>query len=149
MFTISLGMAEQDGVVVLIGLLAGLASLAAAIGGVLSGKALLARAGDWLKSFARETGLNWARSLLRKINAQWANLLDLDWRRLLLFWDPEESSKATPAQPAARASKFGTMIERRRKAARALSPCGAARPRVDRMRQEPFSRAGHEKRQAV
>lgn len=149
MFTISLGMAEQDGVVVMIGLLAGLASLGAAIGGVLSGRALLARAGDWLKSFILEKGLNGARSLLRKINAQWANLLDLDWRRLLLFWDPEESSKAPPAQPAAHMSKFGTMIETRRKAARTTPSCGAARPRIDRMRQEPFSRAGHEKRQAV
>jgi len=153
MFTVSLGMVEQDGMVIVIGLLAGLASLAVAIASALTGRSLLAKAGEWLKSFIRKLGAKWAKNLLRKINSKWANLLDLRWSKLLLFWDPEAASKFdTPLPnliPAAKTSRLGTMIERRRKASRVSTSYGVSGRRVDRPRAEPSSRVRHEKKQAI
>jgi hypothetical protein len=125
MFTLSLGVVERDGLVMAVGLLAGISSLAAAAAGAFSGRRLLARSGRWLKSFVRRLGVKVAKHLLRRLNPQLADLLTIEWSGLSLLWDPEAAP--TPPDTDATKSRLALMREKRRspRAARGVLPVPA------------------------
>jgi hypothetical protein len=120
-FAISLGLVERDGVAILIGVIAGLASLILLTGANLSGRALRSGAVGWMKNmfkkvglkWAANLGLKWATSFLKKRGRQWTTLLLLEWAELLL--DPEASTRHTTGK---RPRKNTLQLEQPRSAAR-------------------------------
>lgn len=89
-FVMALGMAEQDGLAILIGALAGLLSLVLFAASGLSGRALRAKAGTWLRKIAMRLGLAaFARYLHTRGHRVIAQILTFQWSNLLLIWDPE------------------------------------------------------------
>lgn len=126
-FIISLGLAEQDGLAILIGVLAGLASLILLTGASLSVKALRSGAIDWMKKILKKVGLKWAAkmslkwaaSFLKKRSFQWTTLVLLEWAELLL--DPQASSHINGGRPtknALKAARKGSTVRRGQKLAR-------------------------------
>jgi hypothetical protein len=98
-FMISLGLVEQDGLAILIGVAVGLISLALLTGtGVAAlrlgaggiARKLLKKIG--LKWFAKFS-LKWVAKLVRKLGFHSTAPMIADWSELLLLWDPE-----TPAR---------------------------------------------------
>jgi hypothetical protein len=125
-FIISLGLTEQDGLAILIGVLAGLASLILLTGASFSLKAFQFGAVDWMKKMLKKVGLKWAAKLglkwatkfLKKRGLQWTTLLLLEWAELLL--DPEASSRINGAKPTKNALKVarkGSAVRRGQKLA--------------------------------
>jgi hypothetical protein len=98
-FMISLGLVQQDGLAILLGVAAGLISLA-----LFSGMSIAAlRLGTrgfaaklikkiGLKWFAR-TGLKWAAQLVGRLGFHSTAPLLADWSELLLLWDPETARR--------------------------------------------------------
>lgn len=87
MFTITLGVAEQDGLAILLGVAAGIAALVLVSGRDLTFTALRTKAWKWMRGLARKfTG-----SVLKKLGFNWASLISFDWSQLLLLWNPERS----------------------------------------------------------
>jgi hypothetical protein len=92
---ISLGLIEQDGLAIMLGVAVGLISLALITGtgvsvlrlgaGGVAGK-LLKKIG--FKWFAK-LGLKWAAKLVRKLGFHSTAPMIADWSELLLLWDPE------------------------------------------------------------
>jgi hypothetical protein len=111
-FIISLGLAEHDGVAILIGVLAGLASLILLTGADLSIGALRFGAIDWMKKMLKKVGLKWAAKLgfrwaaryLKKRSVQWTTLVLLEWAELLL--DPQGSARIKANKPKRNALKI-------------------------------------------
>jgi len=89
---ISLGLAEQDGLVISIGVLAGFAALAVAIGTAISGEGLWVRVRRCVKDAAKRLGFDRVVAQLQKFGLKWKCLLDFNWEMLLLLRDPEASS---------------------------------------------------------
>jgi hypothetical protein len=90
-FVMSLGMAERDGLAVLIGVAVGLLSLAVLAASGISARALRVKAGNWLRKIGRRLGLiTLARILDRFGYERLARMLRLQWSALLLMWDPEK-----------------------------------------------------------
>lgn len=90
-FVMALGMAEKDGLAVLIGVAVGLLSLTVLVGSGISARALRAKAGRWLRKIARKLGLHiFAQFLKRRGYGALAKLLTFEWSRVLLLWDPEK-----------------------------------------------------------
>ncbi len=95
-FVISLGMAEKDGLAVMIGVAAGVLSLAIIASG-LSFRAARTKVARWLLKVSAKLGfLAMARYLDRLGHAWLAKLLSLPatWSTLLLKWDPEKRTGA-------------------------------------------------------
>jgi hypothetical protein len=100
-FVISLGMAEKDGLAVMVGVLAGVLSLAIVASGV-SYRAVGSKVVKWLWKAARKLGLTALANYLNRLGHEWlAKLANLRWSDLLLVWDPEKHA-ARRAQAAAR-----------------------------------------------
>jgi hypothetical protein len=101
-FIISLGMVERDGLAILLGVVAGIASLVLLTGAGVSAEVLRSIAGGWVKKFLKKIGLKWfartglklAARLLKKFGFQWTTLWLLEWAELLLLWNPEASAKS-------------------------------------------------------
>jgi hypothetical protein len=70
-FTISLGLVEQDGVAILIGVVAGLASLVLVLAAGVSGKALRSKAFVWARDFTLKLGLNLVVTFAKKFGYKW------------------------------------------------------------------------------
>jgi len=110
-FIISLGLAEHDGLAILIGVLAGLASLILLTGVGLSVRALRLGAVDWVKKMLKKVGLKWAAKMgfrwgsryLKKRSVQWTTLVLLEWAELLL--DSNASASINGKKPKRRALK--------------------------------------------
>jgi hypothetical protein len=100
-FIISLGLVERDGLAILLGVVAGLASLVLLTGAGVTAEVLRSIAGGWVKKFLKKiglkwfarTGLKWAGRLLKRFGFQWTTLWLLEWAELLLLWNPEASGK--------------------------------------------------------
>jgi hypothetical protein len=102
-FVMALGMAEQDGVAVLIGVAVGLLSLLTLATSGMSARAIRSRAGRWLRKMGKKLGLAvLARVLARRGYERIASLLSFQWSNLLLLWNPERRRR-TVRPPARRA----------------------------------------------
>jgi hypothetical protein len=109
-FITSLGMAEQDGLAVLVGVAIGLSSLAMLAASCGSGRALRSKAGAWVRKMARRFGLlTFAKFLDKRGYDRLARIVRLRSSDLLLLWNPEKrgaprsrrASAPTPATTAA------------------------------------------------
>jgi hypothetical protein len=100
-FVMALGMAEQDGLAVLIGMAVGVLSLAVLAASGMSARALRAKAVGWLRKMGRKLGLQlFARFLRRHGYVRLARLVSLEWSKLVLLWDAEKSATARSARRA-------------------------------------------------
>lgn len=100
-FTISLGLVEQDGLAILIGVVAGLVSLVLLAGASASGRILRSKARAWLKNVSRRLGFACVSAFFKRFSLLWAKLSDAGWATLLLLWDPEAPSRrAEGAKPS-------------------------------------------------
>jgi len=99
---ISMGLIEKDGLAVLIGVTAAIASLLLVTGLRFSGKVFFMKAWAWIKTAAVRLGLNWLAAALKKRGLKWAQLLELKWAELLLLWNPEarQTHSAKPENAA-------------------------------------------------
>ncbi len=101
-FVMALGMAEQDGIAVLIGVAVGVLSLAMVAASGLSGRPLLANAAKWLRKVGRKLGLEaLANALRRRGHEALARVVTFQWSDLLLVWDPEKRAAARARRRAA------------------------------------------------
>jgi hypothetical protein len=92
-FVMALGMAEQDGLAVLIGVAIGMLSLAVLAASGMSARALRAKALRWVRRVGQRLGLRVFASFLRRRGYhRLARLLTLEWSTLLLVWDAEKSA---------------------------------------------------------
>jgi hypothetical protein len=97
-FVMALGMAEQDGLAVLVGVAVGLLSLALLAASGVSARALHVKAGKWLRKVGQTLGLTLLANVLKRLGyATLARLLSLRWSDLLLVWDPEKAATRSTA----------------------------------------------------
>jgi hypothetical protein len=102
-FVISLGMAEKDGLAVMVGVVAGVLSIALVASGV-SVRAIRSKVSKWLWKISRKLGLNAFAEFLDRRGHTWlAKVLSFQWSSLILKWDPEARA-ANRARTAARAA---------------------------------------------
>jgi hypothetical protein len=89
-FVMALGMAEQDGLAVLIGAVVGFLSLVAFALSGMSAQALRVKSVNWLRKMAMKLGLTaFARYLRARGYRVIARILTFQWSDLLSIWDPE------------------------------------------------------------
>jgi hypothetical protein len=89
-FVIALGMAEKDGLAVLIGVVAGLLSLAMTLSSVASARAMRSQGLRWLRKLVKRTSLSIAADKLdHSGHPLIANALRFQWSQLFLAWNPE------------------------------------------------------------
>jgi hypothetical protein len=104
-FVMAFGMAEQDGLAVLLGAIVGVLSLAIVAASGTSTRVLRAKVSQWLRNMGKKLGLRaFAHYLRRRGYATIARLLTFEWSTLLLLWDPERSGTQRAATKTARAS---------------------------------------------
>jgi hypothetical protein len=90
LFVISLGMAEGDGLAIVVGIVAGVLSLAILVASGVSVRTMQMKAGKSVRKFARKLGLNvFASFLERHGHPQLAKLITFKWTKVLMTWDPE------------------------------------------------------------
>jgi len=107
-FVLSLGLAETDGLMVLIGVVAGVLSLAIVAVTGFSPRAIRKKISSMLRKIGRKLGLSaLARFLDRLGYHRLAILLTFQWSDLLMYWDPERGGSPGAAMDAARASAAG------------------------------------------
>lgn len=120
-FVISLGMAEKDGLAVMVGVVAGVVSLAMMASGI-SLRAIRDKVGKWLAKFSRKLGLSaFAKFMDRLGHKTIARILRLRWSDLLMSWDPERRS-AQARKPTARAQVVAAPAARVQRSARPQRP---------------------------
>jgi len=103
-FVMALGMAEQDGLAVLIGIAMGVLSFVLLAASGMSARALRMKASKWLQKVARKLGIKMLANFLQKVGyKRLARLLTFQWSQLLLAWDPEKSSGRSSAKVAPKA----------------------------------------------
>jgi hypothetical protein len=104
-FMISLGLAEHDGLAILIGVTAGLAAV------WLTGSSIVRfMASGWMKKimqkagvkWAAKVGLKWAGRLLKKLGSKWSTVFLLDWAERFLTRDDAKSSRLKRKRSASR-----------------------------------------------
>ena len=105
-FILSLGMAEADGLTILIGVVAGVLSLAVVVVTGFSPRALRRKLMRALRKVGRKLGLSaLARFLDRMGYRRLALLLTCQWSDVVMHWDPEKPGHAdADASPASRAT---------------------------------------------
>lgn len=96
-FLMSVGMAERDGLVVMIGALAGVASLAVAICAVFRGNRLLQNARDWLAGCLKRLNLKAAAWLLDRIDDGLGALCRIRWSSLLFLFAADFAGEVDPS----------------------------------------------------
>jgi hypothetical protein len=84
-FLMSIGLAERDGLTVMIGAVAGIASLAVAVATAISGKQIWATTKRWLVHYFKRLRLHAAAWLLDRIEKGLGELLRIGWSNLLLL----------------------------------------------------------------
>ena len=84
-FLMSIGLAERDGLTVMIGAVAGIASLAVAVATAMSGKQIWATTKRWLVHCVKRLRLRVAAWLLDRIEKGLGELLRIGWSNLLLL----------------------------------------------------------------
>ncbi|MGC4087855.1 MAG: exopolysaccharide biosynthesis protein [Polyangiaceae bacterium] len=100
-FVIALGMAEQDGLAVLVGAAVGFLSLALVASGA-SARALREKAVAWLRKATRKLGFKAFIDYLRRRGYERvARILTFEWSKLLLLWNPEKPRAVAPRVGAA------------------------------------------------
>ncbi len=107
-FLIGIGLAERDGLTVMIGAVAGMASIAFAVFSVITGRKLWSRVKSWLVRCVRRLHLNFLASLLDRISDGLGDLVRIRWGGLLLLL-------VTPGEPgvAQRMGEFGGRLKQR------------------------------------
>jgi hypothetical protein len=105
-FVISLGMAEKDGLAVMVGVVAGVLSLAIIASGV-SVKALRSQVAQWVWKLSRKLGLAaFATVLETRGHTIIAKILRFEWSSLLLRWNPEKrAARPAPAKVATHSAR--------------------------------------------
>jgi hypothetical protein len=107
-FLVSLGMVEQDGLAVLIGVVAGVLSLVVAAASGFSLRAVRHKVFKALRKVGRRLGFSaLAAQLDKRGYTRIARFLRFEWTSLAMSWDPEKRGRAensTAVQPAAAAS---------------------------------------------
>lgn len=138
-FMISLGLAEKDGLAVLIGASIGIMSLALIAGAGLNLKKLKAKVGKWLRTLVRRLGLDaLASHCERRGWGKLASILRFRWADVLLMWNPEGRRAAAEPTPASNAKAVATRRD-----------IGSARPRPARRASDaPVAAAATSKRAA-
>jgi hypothetical protein len=117
-FAVAFGMAEQDGLAVMIGVVAGVLSLAVLAASGMSVRAVRARIGKSLRKLGRKLGLAAVARFLERLGYKMlARLCSFQWSELLLLWDPE-----------ARPARDSGAVRRAAGEARALPERGALQP---------------------
>ena len=90
-FVMSLGMAEQDGLAVVLGVIAGVLSLALIAVSGTSVRALRSQFVRWLRKIGRRFGLNALADFLDRLGyKKLASILAFEWSQLLWIWNPEQ-----------------------------------------------------------
>ncbi len=117
-FTISFGLAEGDGAAILLGVAVGVLSLGVIVASKFSAGALRSGAASWLRKIARKLGASALARFCELRGLSWiSKILNFEWSRLLLRWNPErdtapgkETAGASAKQPHAtnRASRNRT-----------------------------------------
>ena len=111
--TISIGLAEQDGLAILLGVVAGLISLALIVSSGLTAKLLKSRVARWLKKLVRRAGARALAVVCERRGWTWlAAFLRFEWADLLTMWDPERRAAEKAARAAARNAPVSTRRER-------------------------------------
>ncbi|WP_020180185.1 exopolysaccharide biosynthesis protein [Methylopila sp. M107] len=124
--TISLGLAEQDGLAILLGVTAGLISLALIATSGLTAKLLKSKVVVWLRKLVRRTATRALAAVCERRGWKWlAAVLRFEWQELLLAWNPEKRA-AEKQERAAR--KEPTTTRRDRPASRTTERRTAAKP---------------------
>jgi len=101
-FLMSIGLAERDGLTVMIGAVAGVAALAVAVANALSGKQLWAATRRWLVDCLKRLRLEAAVWLVDRIEQGLEDLLRLGWSHLLLLFASDFPDRIdAPAVPDA------------------------------------------------
>ncbi len=91
MLVVSLGMAEQDGLAVMIGVVAGVLSLLFLALAGLSARALRAKVRNVLRRIGKKLGLGIVARFLERLGyKRLARLVALEWSDVVLTWDPEK-----------------------------------------------------------
>jgi hypothetical protein len=115
-FAVSLGMAEQDGLAVVIGLVAGVLSLTMVAAFGVSSQALRVKVQKTLRKVLRRLRHSFLGRFLERLGfARLGRILTMEWNELLLMWDPAKRE-----------------AERRARAARAPVAERGVAPRVER-----------------
>lgn len=126
-FMVSLGMVEQDGLAVLVGVVAGVLSLVVAATSGFSLRALRDKVYKALRKLGKKFGLHAFASYLEKRGyTRIARLLRLEWSGLIMRWDPEGTE-----QQGERAALRSTSTPPRRSAVTAKSPSIRVARRVE------------------
>lgn len=146
-FVMAFGMAEQDGLAVLLGVAVGVVSLAILAASGMSARALRAKGARWLRKLGQKLGLDMlARFLHRRGYERLARLLTREWSSLLLLWDPErrrppasrgEPARAVPPAAADAPRAAGAHQPARSRRPIAAGPARAAAARTARPAGEP------------
>lgn len=101
-FVLSLGMAEADGLTILIGIVAGVLSLAVVVVTGFSPRILRSKLTRLLRKVGRKLGLSaLARFLDRMGYRRLAMLLTFQWSDIVMHWDPENPRHADPTRDQA------------------------------------------------
>jgi hypothetical protein len=85
-FMMSIGLAERDGLLVMVGVGAGIASLAVAVANTMSGKQILATTKNWLVQRLRRLRIQFAAWFLDRIDKGLGDLLRIEWSNALLLF---------------------------------------------------------------
>lgn len=128
---ISLGLAEQDGLAILLGVMAGLISLALIATSGLTAKILKSKVVTWLRKLARKTGASALANMCERRGwPRLAAFLRFQWQDVLVMWDPErrEAERRARTESTRRAADRGDHAgQRARPPHRASSPAKAAK----------------------
>jgi hypothetical protein len=105
-FIMSVGLAERDGLVVMIATLAGIASLAFAVASTLSGKQIWTTTRDWLLKILKRLRLHIAAWFLDRIERGLGDLVRITWSdATMTFFADFAGPKLEPAAPGDRADR--------------------------------------------
>lgn len=134
-FVMSLGLAEADGLTILIGVVAGVTSLAVVAATGFSPRALRKKLVNGLRKLARKLGLHaLARFLERLGYPRIAKLLSFEWSQLVMAWDPEKlkdgahaaAATASPPTPPRAGPARVRVVRRSRRSLRSTAALPAA-----------------------
>jgi hypothetical protein len=93
-FVMSIGLAERDGLAVIVGAVAGMASLAMAAANAMSGRRIWANAKRWLVNCLKRLRLQFASAFLDRMEQGLGELLRVSWSGLLLLFASDVGGRA-------------------------------------------------------
>ena len=104
-FLMSIGLAERDGLVVMVGAIAAIASLAVTVANAVSGRQIWMTAKNWLVQCLKRLRLHIAAWFLDRIEKGLGDLFRIDWSSALLLFLSDFAGHAEPATAEARAGR--------------------------------------------